>query len=896
MGHLARFFRRLLNVIRSGRDDADLDRELASHLLLLEDEYRHRGLSADEARRAARLALGGVEQTKELHRDARSFVWLDDLRRDLRHAGRLLRRNPVFTLTATLSLAIGIGATTTISTVVNALLFQPPAGVVDSRRLVDIGSSRMQRGFGPSSYPNYVDARQRSTTLEGVYAYSRFPQAMSLGGAGRDGRSENVFGSLVTVNYFAVLGVVPAAGRLLSTADGEQPGASPVAVLSHRFWTRRFDRDPTIVGRTVTLNRHPFIVVGVASEGFHGTGVRALDLWVPMNMAAAATSPGTTALTDRAAGWLLIGGRLKPGSSLPQAAAEMDVVGRTLEREYPEQNRGVGLQVKALSPVPGNRGPMVAFVALLTAIVSCVLIVACANVAGMLLARAAARRPEMALRLAIGAARARLVRQLLTETVLLFVLGGTVGLLLARVMTALLASRLPTLPFPVDLSLSLDARVGAFAAGLSLVAALASGLAPALHASKASVLPGLRNDAGLVGRLRLRHAFVISQVALSIVLVIGGGLFLRALQRAASIDPGFDAHDVELASIDLAQAGYTITTGPRFARALIDRVRALPDVQTATIASTLPGGFEVRRESLGVPGVSGPDGVFFVVDWNVVEPGYFATLRIPLVAGRDFAVTDREVAQPVAIVSEAAARQFWPGQDAIGKYLLQPAWGPHGPTTPTRALLVIGVARDVQFSSLLDGLAGTAVYAPLDQQYVSSLTIVTRTTSGKRVTGELRALLASMSPTLPIMTAEALDDSIALGLTPQRVVASVSGSLGLVGLILAGIGIYGVTTYAVTRRTREIGIRVALGARRADIIRMVIREGLSLTLFGSAVGLMVAAVVSRVLVTFLFGIPPIDPVTFISTTVLFAVIGLAACYVPVRRATHIDPTEALRYE
>jgi predicted permease len=896
MGHLARFFRRLLNVVRPGRDDAGLHRELASHLLLLEDEYRHRGLSADEARRAARLALGGVEQTKELHREARSFVWLDDLQRDWRHAGRLLRRNPVFTLTATLSLAIGIGATTTISTVVNALLFQPPAGVLDSRRLVDIGSSRMRSGFGPSSYPNYVDARQRSATLEGVYAYSRFPRAMSLGVAGRDGGSENVFGSLVTVNYFMVLGAVPAAGRLLSTADGEQAGASPVAVLSHRFWTRRFNKDPTIVGRTVTLNGHPFIVVGVASEGFHGTGVRALDLWVPMNMAAAVTSPGTTALTDRTAGSLLIGARLKPGISLPQAAAEMDLIGRTLEREFPEQNRGIGFRLMALSPVPGNSGPMVAFLALLTAIVSCVLIVTCANVAGVLLARAAARRQEMALRLAIGAGRARLVRQLLTETVLLFVLGGTAGLLLARVMTSLLASWLPALPFPVDLSLALDARVVGFAAGLSLVAALASGLAPALHASKANVLPGLRNDAGLVGRLRLRHAFVISQVALSIVLVIGGGLFIRALHRAAAIDHGFDSRDVELASVDLAQAGYTTTTGPNFARALIDRVRALPGVQSATIASTPPGGFEVRRESLAVPGVPRPNGGFFVVDWNVVEPGYFATLRTPIAAGRDFTIADRDSTQPVAIVSESAARQFWPGEDAVGKYLLQPTWGPHGPADPTRVLLVIGVARDVQSSSLLDGLAGTTVYVPLHQQYVSSLTIVTRTNSGQRVTGELRALLASMSPNLPIMTAQTLDDSIALGLTPQRVVASVSGSLGIVGLILAGIGVYGLTAYAVTRRTREIGIRVALGAKRADIIRMVIREGLSLILIGSAVGLMVAAAVSRVLVAFLFGILPIDPVTFISTTVLFAVIGLAACYVPVRRATHIDPTEALRYE
>src|SRR5438876_4843238 len=391
----------------------------------------------------------------------------------------------------------------------------------------------------------------------------------------------------------------------------------------------------------------------------------------------------------------------------------MDAIGRTLEREYPEQNRDVGFRLLASSPVPGNSGPIVAFLALLTVIVSCVLVIACANVAGVLLARAAARRQEMARRLAIGAGRARLVRQLLTETVLLFVLGGAAGLLLARGMTSLLISLLPALPFPVDLSLTLDSRVIAFTVGLSLVAALLSGLAPALQASKADVLSGLRNDAGLVGRLRLRHAFLIGQVAVSIVLVIGAGLFMRALQRAASIDPGFDPHGVELASVDLAQAGYTKTTGPRFARELVDRVRELPGVQTATVASGLPGGFEARRETLTVPGASPPGGQrFFIVDWNIVEPGYFATLRTPIGAGRDFTIGDRDGTQPVAIVSEAAARQFWPGQNAIGKSLLQYTPSPRGPTNPTRTLLVIGVARDVQSSSLLDGLARAGVYVP----------------------------------------------------------------------------------------------------------------------------------------------------------------------------------------
>ncbi|PYP38772.1 MAG: hypothetical protein DMD48_08665, partial [Gemmatimonadetes bacterium] len=449
MASLRRFFLRLANALRPGRAEPDLARELTSHLTLLEDDFRRRGMSPEEARLAATRAFNGVEQTKELHRDARSFRWLDDARRDLRHAGRLLRRDRLFTATAALSLALGISANTTIFTVANALLFQPPAGVVEPNRLVDIGTSGLRGGFGPSSYPNYLDIRERTTSLDGVYAYSRFPQAMSLGGVGTDVGTESVFGSVVTLNYFTVLGAIPAAGRLFGRADSDHPGASPVVVLSHRFWTRHFNTDPTLLGRAVMLNGHPFTVVGVASEGFHGTGVRAVDVWVPMNMAAAVTAQAAATLTDRAAHWLLIGGRLKPDLSVSQAAAEMDVIGRTLERAYPEQNRGTGLRLMASSPVPGNGGPMVAFLALLIVIVSLVLIVACANVAGVLLARGAARRQEMALRLAIGAGRARLVRQLLTETVLLFVLGGTVGLLLARGMVSVLVSLLPTLPFPV---------------------------------------------------------------------------------------------------------------------------------------------------------------------------------------------------------------------------------------------------------------------------------------------------------------------------------------------------------------------------------------------------------------------------------------------------------------
>jgi predicted permease len=849
-----------VNLLCPARAEQNLARELAAHLALLEDEFRRRGLSEADARFAARRAVGGLEQIKEAHRDARSIRWIDDVSRDLHHGARLLRRNPLFTATAALSLAIGVGATTTMFTVADALLFQSAAGVVDVEALVDVGSSRNGGGFGPSSYLNYRDIRERVTTLDGVYAYSRFPQPMSLGVQGVDAGLQSVFGNVVTENYFDVLGATPAVGRLFAATDS-QAEAGPVAVLGYGLWTRRFNKDSRIVGRPITINSHPFTVIGVASEGFHGTGVRGLDVWLPMNMSAAVIPQGAATLENRAVAWLLIGGRLKPHVSVSQAAAEMDVIGRTLEQQYPAVNRGTGLRLTASSPVPGNGGPIVAFVALLTVMVSLVFIVACANIAGLLLTRASARRQELALRLAIGAGRPRLVRQLLTETLLLFALGGAAGLALARVMTSVLVSRLSTLPFPVDLSVGLDSRVIAVTVGLSLVAALLSGLAPAHAASKTDVLSSLRNDAGFIGPLRARHAFVVSQVAFTLILIVTAGLCLRALQRAASIDLGFDPNGVELTSIDFAQAGYSKTTGPLVARALVDRVRALPGVLAGSLATGVPGGFEVRRAAVNVPGVQGPNGRFVDVDWNLVEPGYFATLRTSMKVGRDFSSDDRAGTQAVAIVSESAARQFWPGQNPIGKVVFQPTMGPHGPIGPMQPLLVVGVTGDMQSSSLVDGLARATVYVPFQQQYDSRVTIVTRVRPGQPVADQIRRTLESMTPDVPIMTEQTLDDSVALGLMPQRILAAVAGGLGVVGLMLAAIGLYGVIASAVARRTREIGIRMALGAGRPDVVRMVLREGLWLTLIGATIGLLLAASVGHVLGGFLFGIPPIDPLT-----------------------------------
>ena len=819
----------------------------------------------------------------------------DSWLQDLRYAVRLLRRNPLFALTAVLSLAIGIGANTTIFTIANALLFKPPLGVADASRLVDVGRSQDGQGFDNGSYSNYLDIRARNTVFSGIYAYRLGPEPMSL--RGNDG-AERIYGEMVSTNYFNVLGTPPHIGRLFTSDDSEQPAATPLAVLSHRFWMRRFNGDPAIVGQTLVLNGRPFMVIGVTPEGFHGTTLLTSDLWVPVNMVGELASRLPPAiLTSRESAWLVMGARLKPGVTVGQAQAELANIGRALEQEFPDANRGKGLRVVASSPVPGDGAPVAAFMAVLMAIVMLVLAIACANVAGVLLARATTRRREIAVRLAIGAGRGRLIRQMLVESTLLFLIGGSGGLVLARLMTGALLSLLPAVPLPIDVTLALDGRAVVFTLTLSLVAAILSGLAPAFHASRAEVVGALKSDTqGGPERIWLRHAFVVSQVALSIVLVVGAGLFARALQRASEIDPGFDPHGVELAALDLSLGGYTADTGRVFARELIRRVRETPGVQAAALSAVMPlGDRGIGLGGLAVPGVEPRNGRrFFDVDWNVITPGYFATMKMALLTGRDFSDADREGTPSVVIVNETAARQWWPRQDALGKTLLQETGRPDAPDA-VRTLTVVGVARDSKYRNLGED-PRPFVYVPIQQQYMSRTVIAARSAHGQRLAGELRALLASMNPNLPIVQSLTFDAYSQLGLLPQRIAASVAGSLGLVGVLLAAIGIYGVTAYMVSSRTREIGIRMALGAERASVVRMVLRQGLTLTMIGAAIGLAVAAAASRLLGSLLFGVGATDPLTFIGSTLLFFVVGAAACYVPARRATAIGAMDALRYD
>jgi predicted permease len=892
VGHVRRFLLRLANLLRHGKADAELDRELSSHLMLLEDEFRRRGLPDGEARLAARRAFGGIEQTKDRHRDARSFRWVDELTRDVRYGARLLRRNPLFTITAAASLAVAIGAGTTVFTAANALLLRTAPGVADPGRLVDINRSFGDLGVEPIPYSMYLEIRDRATLVDHVYAYELNLRPMSLTGLPGQAVAEAVFADRVSPNYFTALGVSAVAGRLFGEQD-----ASDLVVLSDRFWRRRFNADGSIIGGAMRLNDRLYTIVGVAAGSFHGNTVLAPDLWT-------ASDPA------RPLDFALVGARLKPGTSRSQAAAEVAAIGQNLRFSGPDilpdpasrRRPAPRLTLSRSSPVPtGVRILVGGFLGLLMAIVAVLLTIASANVAGVLLARATARRREIGIRLALGVGRAQLVRQLLTETILLFGLGGLAGLGLSRVMNAAMLRMLPSFPLPADAALSQDGRVVAFALGVSLVAALAFGLTPALQASNVDVTSTLKTDEQGPSRVvRVRRAFVVAQIALSVLLAVVGGLLSRALLTTGSPALGFDPRGVESVSVDLSLGGYTRTTGATFARELLGRIRQMPDVDAAAIAYATPVG-GVMGFQVSIPGETAPEGrPFYDTLGNIVTPGYLAAMRIGLAAGREFSDADSSTGPRVAILSETAVRRFWRGiapDEAVGKQItLQPMLIEIGTRRPAAGvpLTVVGVAHD------LTGVNGRTprpfIYLPLEQRYISTLKILTRTTTGQRIAREVRSLVTTLDPRLPVLSAGTLDDEGSPVMTQLRLAAVLAGSLGICGLLLAAMGIYGLTAYLVTRRTREIGVRIALGAERADLIRMVLAEGMWMVLMGSAVGLLLAAGASRLLTSLLFGVPPLDPLTFGGVIGLFAAIALAASYGPLRRALRINPVEALRYE
>jgi predicted permease len=811
---------------------------------------------------------------------------LDLIRHDIRYAARALGRSPLFAIVSVLSIAIGVGATTGIVTLANTLLLRPPPGVGNPERLVALGRTNDGRGFDQFSYPTIVDYRG-ATSLSGLAAIRLDPQSASLTGPGG---GEPIQISPVSGNLFEVLEVRPALGRFFTMAEDRAPGADPVVVLNHAFWTTRFDADPGIVGKPIVLNGSPFTVVGVAAQGFQGPFVLAPDLWVPLN-ASTLLGTGATMFTERRAVWLVGVGRLAPNAGIDQAQAELSSIATRLARQYPDDTNGQGVAVTPATFFPGDMWGMIAgFMGLLLAVAGLVLMIASTNVAGMLLARASGRRREIAVRLALGASRGQLVTQLVIESLLVFAAAGVAGILLARWMIDGLMSLLPRLPVQLVFDPQVDWRVLTFTLLVSLVTGIVAGIVPALQSTRPDLVPALKSSSGSTGtkqRLRLRSGLLVAQIAFSMLLLIVGGLFARGLTRAQNIDPGFDPRGVHIASMDLGLATYDSLTGRRVAATVLERARAIPGVQSVALAAMLPlGGGGMGLGGIQVAGRTPPDErAGWREDWNVVTPGYFETLGMSIVRGRAFSESDRAGTGDVAIINETFAAALFPGEEAIGRTM----------SNAGRVLTVVGIAKTAKYRSLGEA-PRNYIYVPFSQRYMGQTHLLVKTSGTTAVVAPIRRIVADVDPALPILRQQTMEAQTAMSLFPQRIALYVSGSLGAVALLLALLGIYGVTAFSVAQRTREIGVRVALGAQRAHVLGLILRQGIVLAGIGVTVGSLAAFGATRLIGSMLYGVPPTDLVAFGIAAGLLGFAALAASWIPARRASRVDPIIALRSE
>ncbi|HKV51687.1 MAG TPA: ABC transporter permease, partial [Gemmatimonadaceae bacterium] len=874
MSMMRRFLPRFRAVFLFGRLQREMDEEMRAHIDAATARYAARGMPEREAINAARREFGNRTVIASDARAARGARWAESVATDVRLAWRGLKRSPLFALVALVSIALGVGATTAIVTLANTLLFQAPPGVGDADRVITVGRTMHGHGFDTFSYPTYADYAAASS-LDGLAGMDLEPTALSLstpagGVALRSGA--------VTGNFFRVLRARPALGRFFTPNEDSDAGASSVVVLGDHYWRARFHADSAVVGRVIDLNGQPFTVIGVAAAGFQGPFVIAPDLWIPLRTAAR-LAQHEASLTSRQAVWLIGVGRLAPGRSAGDAQAELSELAARLRQSYPTESDLDGVRVNPLSLVPGDGHQVIAaFMLVLFVVAALVLVVASMNVAGMLLARASGRQREIAMRISLGASRARLVRQLATESLVIGLGAGAVGVVIARFLVRALMALVPRLPVPVVLHPRLDAPVLAFALGVTLLTVLAVGALPAFQGTKFDLVPALKIGAGATAqRHRLRRVLLVSQIAVSMLLVVTASLFGRSLVRARAVDPGFVTHGITIVSLDLSLAGYDEARGAQQAAALLDRVRQVPGVRQAALASVLPLGGSARSYGdIAAEGHPAPGNhESWDVDWNAISAAYFDVAGIPIVAGRALRSADRSGAPDVAVVNETFARRLYGrAESAIGQTLRNGTL-----RSGTRTITIVGVARDAKYRSLDEGPLNF-IYVPLAQWYDPQTNLLVRTTGTVSLAGPLRRTLAAFDARLPILDERTIDDQVATALFPQRVALWVSGSLGVVALLLALLGIYGVIAYSVAQRTREFGVRVALGATRRAIIGMVLRTGLGVVGAGMLVGAAAAFAVTRLIASFLFGVPPTDIVAFGGAALLLAAAALAASWLP----------------
>ncbi len=816
---------------------------------------------------------------------------MDRIRQDLRFAVRQIVRRPVFAAVASLSLAIGVGANTAIFSGVSALLLRPVPGVSEPERVVEIGRSRPDgSGFDSFAYPDFVDLRSEVDAFSSVAAYTLEVFSLSRGGKG-----ERITGMMVSPTYFDVMGVRPAHGRFL-LAEEDRPGSAPATVvLSHAFWSGPLGADPTVVGSTVRVNRVPVEVVGIAPADFtgHMTGFQP-DVYLPLRSAPTVLGRDENVFEQRGSSWHMAVARLAPGAELDDAATQVRSVYARLASAYPDTNSDRSGRVVPLGLVPGaGRGPVAAFLTVLMAMVGLILLVTCANVAGMFVARATAREREIGIRLALGAGRGQLIQQLVIEALLIFFMGGVLGTVLGVQLLGLLpVDRLPV-PIPIVLDLSPDVGVLFFSFALTLVTGLVFGPLPALQTTRHDLTTSLKDDgAKRSGTGRLRRFFVAGQVALSLVLLASAGLLLRGLQRASSVETGFDASGAYLTGVNLDMEGYEGESGTLLQRQLVERVAAIPVATSAALSIDLPLDMGSHGTSAYPEGWSDTDGRGGIgVDFNHVSPAFFETLGIPVLQGRVFTDDDVAGTERVVVVSRTMVRSVWPEGSPLGRRLrvglagIREEWW-----------TVVGVVEDVKNQMLTD-TPGPFVYLPLWQVYRPDTKVVVRAAGEMSAVGPaLRRAILEVDPTLSVEPVISLERYTSVGVLPQRLAAAITTGLGALALLLAGLGVYGVVAFSVSQRTREIGVRMALGAGRGRVMRMVLRGGLGLALPGLIVGGVVASGVGFVLRFLLLGLNPLDPVALGGVSLLLLAVVALASVVPGRRAAAVTPIEALRSE
>jgi len=820
---------------------------------------------------------------------------MNNLLKDLRYAIRMLIKTPGVTLVAVITLALGIGANTAIFSSVSAFTSRPlPVPKPDQLiRPVEIAEDR---GTADNfSYPDFVDYRNQSTVFSGLCAEDMVQVAIDT-----QEQNDVIWGQIVSGNFFDMLQIKPVMGRAFAPDEDGAPGAHPVVVLGHSLWQRRFASDPNIVGKTLRLNNRQFQVIGVAPESFKGTKFGlSMDFWAPMAMVGE-LSGSADLLTSRDSHWLTILGRLKPGVGVSQASAEMNAISLRLNQAYIDE-RSNNTQAKVVTEIDGRWGEAATVIKtggmLAMAIVALVLLIACANVANLLLARAAARRKEIGIRLALGASRARLIRQLLTESLLLSLIGGGLGLLLANWMTDLMQGFIPVLQYNVvEDFFALDSRALMFTLVISVATGIVFGLAPAWNSSNPDVVPVLKGGSGIVekGRTRrvtLRSSLVVAQVALSLVVPLCAGLFIKSFRKAQQMDPGFDTKNAVLMTLNPPLVGYDNDRTRNFYQQITERARSIPGVEAVALTRLMPLGDSsnsngpiLKEGETLARGSAGRD-----ITTNVISPDYFKAMQIPLMEGRDFDDRDREKTQRVVIVNQRMAQVLWPSESAVGKRIFIGA-DSHDP------LEVVGVVKTGKYRTLAED-PRMFFYYPLSQRRPGIMTMVMRTNGDPRnFVGALRHEVQQLDRAVPMSAVKTMEQHMTWPLWGPSLAATLALAFGVIALLLSSIGLYSVMAYVVSQRTKEVGIRMALGASRHDVLKMITSQGMRLAIVGAGLGLVLALLLAKVMSSLLIGVSGYDITTFVIVAVVLSVVAFVASYLPARRATKVNPLIALRYE